>query len=149
MSWSAKQSATTGDDVTTERLFDATPTLADDGLAHCQVTVTFPPNPKDDAIIRVYATLDDDNGDWDTQLFGEHLIEKVHDDTARISFTVSGVYRFRIGVQSAGTLVSADFSYRLSGQPEQSASRAQPASRAQSANRAQSASRKPSGSRKR
>ncbi len=129
MSWSAKQSATTGRDVTTERLFDATASLADDGLAHCQVTVKFPPNPKDDAIVRVYATLDDGNGDWDTQLFGEHLIEKVNDATARISFTVSGVYRFRVGVQSAGALISTDFSYRLSHQPEQPASRAQSAAR--------------------
>jgi hypothetical protein len=139
MSWGPKQSATTEDDVTTERLFDATPTLADEGLAHCQVTVAFPPNPKDDAIVRVYATLDDGNGEWDTQLYAEHLIEKVDGAVARISFTVSGVYRFRIGVQSAGTLTSTDFSFRLNRQPEQAGARQQAAGRQRPGNRRRAA----------
>jgi hypothetical protein len=115
-----KNSAATLVDVKAEVFFNETPTLADEGLALCQVTIKFPPNPRDDAIVRIYATLDDtpmDNADWDTQLFGENLIQKVSDDVARASFTVSGVYRFRVGVQSADTLESADFSYRLSGQP--------------------------------
>jgi hypothetical protein len=136
MPWGTKQSATQRSNVTEERFFDEAPTLADEGLAHCQVTVVFPPNPKDDAIVRVYATLDDvamDDADWDTQLYAEHLIEKVNDASARLSFTVSGVYRFRVGVQSAGTLASANFSFRLSRQPEQAAGRQQAGNRQQAA----------------
>jgi hypothetical protein len=136
MPWGTKQSATQRSNVTEERFFDEAPILADEGLAHCQVTVVFPPNPKDDAIVRVYATLDDvamDDADWDTQLYAEHLIEKVNDASARLSFTVSGVYRFRVGVQSAGTLARADFSFRLSRQPEQAAGRQRAGNRQQAA----------------
>jgi hypothetical protein len=142
MPWGTKQSATQWTNITEERFFDEAPTLADEGLAHCQVTVVFPPNPKDDAIVRVYATLDDvamDDADWDTQLYAEHLIEKVNDASARLSFTVSGVYRFRVGVQSAGTLARADFSFRLSRQPEQAGARQQAAGRQRPGNRRRAA----------
>ena len=120
MAWGIKQSATARNNVTTELYFDETPILEDEGLAHCQVSVKFLPNPGDDAIVRVYATLDDgpmDTAEWDTQLFGEHVIDKINVGLATISFTVSGVYRFRIGVQSARTLESVTFSYRLARQP--------------------------------
>jgi len=132
MPWGNKQTATQRSNVTEQMFFDQAPVLADEGIAHCQVTIAFPPSPADDAIVRVYATLDDapmDDADWDTQLFAEYLIEKVSDATARLSFTVSGVYRFRVGVQSAGTLTRTDFSFRLSRQPEQAAARQQSSSR--------------------
>jgi hypothetical protein len=116
MAWGEKRTATMLANVTAEKFFDDTPMLADEGLAACQVTVEFPKNANDDAIVRIYATLDDDALDWDTQFFDEHVIEKVSEATARCSFTVSGVYRFRVSVQSAGTLTGAEFSYRLSRQ---------------------------------
>jgi hypothetical protein len=78
------------------------------------VSVDFPGSPTDHAIIAVYTTLDDSSEVWDLIPMMEFLIENTTDPN-RISFLVTGVYKFRIGVHRSGstdTITSADLSLR-------------------------------------
>ena len=75
-----------------------------------------------------------DTAEWDTQLFAEHLIEKAN-GVATISFTVAGVYRFRVGVQSARALTRTAFSFRLTRQAPGAANSPQSAKRSASPKR--------------
>jgi hypothetical protein len=118
MPWTEKrQSAQRLQNITTEQFFDPVTLLDPDALAFCQVQVTFPPNPIGEAIVRVYGTLDDDNEIWDDDAIHEVIVEKVFDARKVSSFTVTGVYRFRVGIQSTGSAVDADFVFRLSREP--------------------------------
>ena len=63
-----------------------------------QVSVDFPGSPTDHAIIAVYTTLDDSSEVWDLIPMMEFLIENTIDPN-RISFLVTGVYKFRVGVE--------------------------------------------------
>ena len=85
--------------------------------AHVQVSVDFPGSPTYHAIIAVYTTLDDTSEVWDLIPMMEFLIENAADPN-RISFLVTGVYRFRVGVRrsvSTDTITSADLSLRKDG----------------------------------
>jgi hypothetical protein len=65
----------------------------------------------------VYTTLDDTSEVWDLIPMMEFLIENTTDPN-RISFLVTGVYKFRVGVRrsrSTDTLTSADLSLRKDG----------------------------------
>ena len=82
-----------------------------------QVSVDFPGSPTDHAIIAVYTTLDDASEVWDVIPMMEFLIENATDPN-RISFLVTGVYKFRVGVRRSGatdTITSADMSLRKDG----------------------------------
>jgi hypothetical protein len=71
----------------------------------------------DHAIVAVYTTLDDASEVWDLIPMMEFLIENTTDPN-RISFLVSGVYKFRVGVRRSGstdTITSADLSLRKDG----------------------------------
>jgi hypothetical protein len=62
-------------------------------------------------------TLDDASEVWDVIPMMEFLIENTTDPN-RISFLVTGVYRFRVGVRRSGstdTITSADLSLRKDG----------------------------------
>jgi hypothetical protein len=85
--------------------------------AHVQVSVDFPGSPTDHAIVAVYTTLDDTSEVWDLIPMMEFLIENTTDPN-RISFLVTGVYKFRVGVRRSGstdTITSADLSLRKDG----------------------------------
>ncbi len=117
MAWGAKTSATQLVNITTEQFFDQTPSLNPGESAHVQVQVDFPATPTDNAIVAVYTTLDTATEDWDEIPFLEFLIENSN-DLADVSFVVSDVFKFRVGVRRDGstdTLVSADMSFRLNG----------------------------------
>jgi hypothetical protein len=60
------------------------------------VSVDFPRSPTDHPIVAVYTTLDDASEVWDLIPLRELLIENTTDPN-RISFLVTGVYKFRIG----------------------------------------------------
>ncbi len=65
----------------------------------------------------MYTTLDDTSEVWDVIPMMEFLIENTTDPN-RISFLVTGVYKFRVGVRRSGstdTITSADLSYRKDG----------------------------------
>ena len=66
--------------------------------AHVQVSIDFPGSPTDHAIIAVYTTLDDTSEVWDLIPMMEFLIENTTAPN-RISFLVTGVYKFRVGVR--------------------------------------------------
>ncbi len=125
MPWDAKINSAQLEDFGQEIFFADMPTLdSPSHVAHCQVTVAFHPSngPSENAIVSVYGTLDDDGGaGWDVQpLSGLSFILSQDDNPNRITFTVSGVRRFRVGVrpERAGVVLdSADFSYRI-GTPE-------------------------------
>jgi len=75
-----------------------------------QVSVDFPSSPTDHAIVAVYTTLDDSSEVFDLIPMMEFLIENTTDPN-RISFLVTGVYKFRVGVrrsESTDTITSAD-----------------------------------------
>jgi hypothetical protein len=71
----------------------------------------------DHAIVAVYTTLDDASEVWDLIPMMEFLIENTTDPN-RISFLVTSVYKFRVGVRRSGstdTITSADLSLRKDG----------------------------------
>ena len=117
MAWGSDTAATQLSSITTEQFFDQVATLNPRETAHLQVSVDFPASPTDHAIIAVYTTLDDTSEMWDLIPMMEFLIENTTDPN-RISFLVTGVYRFRVGVRRSGstdTITSADLSLRKDG----------------------------------
>jgi hypothetical protein len=117
MAWGSDTAATQLTSITTEQFFDQAPTLNPRETTHVQVSVDFPGSPTDHAIVAVYTTLDDASEVWDLIPMMEFLIENTTDPN-RISFLVTGVYRFRVGVRRSGstdTITSADLSLRKDG----------------------------------
>lgn len=56
----------------------------------------------DAVIVNVYTTLDDSSEDWDERPFMAFRVLPTSINAEDVSFVVSGVYRFRIGLLSAG-----------------------------------------------
>ena len=116
MAFGAKTSATQLTAITSEQFFSTLITLPNkEGVAHCQVSIDFPATPTDYGVVSVYSTLDDSSETWDKTPFLAFQVDKATDPNV-VSFTVSGVYRFRVGVKRSGTtdtIASADMSYRL------------------------------------
>jgi hypothetical protein len=117
MAWGSDTAATQLMSITSEQFFNQVPTLNPRETAHCQVSIDFPSSPTDHAIVAVYTTLDDTSEVWDLIPMREFLIENTTDPN-RISFLVTGVYKFRVGVWRSGstdTITSADLSLRKDG----------------------------------
>jgi hypothetical protein len=117
MAWGSDTPATQLTSITTEQFFNQVPTLNPRETAHVQVSVDFPSSPTDHAIVAVYTTFDDTSEVWDLVPIMEFLIENTTDPN-RISFLVTGVYKFRVGVRRSGsrdTITSADLSLRKDG----------------------------------
>jgi hypothetical protein len=117
MAWGSDTAATQLSSITTEQFFDQVPTLNPRETAQVQVSVDFPASPTDHAVVAVYTTLDDTSEVWDLIPMMEFLLENTTDPN-RISFLVTGVYKFRVGVRRSGstdTITSADLSLRKDG----------------------------------
>lgn len=117
MAWGSDIASTQLTSITTEQFFSQTPQLNPGESAHCQVDVNFPTTPTDNALVAVYATLDDSSENWDDTPLFEFSIDNGIDPNA-VSFVVSGVYKFRVGVRRDGTtdtIPSADMSHRVDG----------------------------------
>lgn len=117
MAWGSKLSATQLTSITTEQFFSTTPTLGPQETAHVEVEANPPTTPTDDLIVAVYGTLDDSTENWDDTPLMEFVIDK-DTDPNKVSFSISGIYKFRVGVRRSGTTdtyTSADMSYRLDG----------------------------------
>ena len=97
MAWGSDTAATQLTGITTEQFFNQVPTLNPRETAHVQVSVDFPSFPTDHLLVAVYTTLDDTSEVWDIIPMMEFLIENTTDPN-RISFLVTGVYKFRVGV---------------------------------------------------
>ena len=102
MAWGSDTAATQLTSITTEQFFNQVPTLNPRETAHVQVSVDFPSSPTDHALVAVYTTLDDTSEVWDIIPMMEFLIENTTDPN-RISFLVTGVYKFRVGVRRSGS----------------------------------------------
>ena len=99
--------------------------LPSGGLAHIQIEAdnnTGAPPQTDDLEIRVYATTTGSpaSGDWDTEpliFITVDTASSTASDPALISFTVSNVYMFRVGVRSTGSTDTHDvtLNYRVDG----------------------------------
>jgi hypothetical protein len=95
-----------------EQFFDQVPTLNRGRRRTCRCRSIFRAPRTDHAIVAVYTTLDDASEVWDLIPMMEFLIENTTDPN-RISFLVTGVYKFRVGVRRSGstdTITSADLS---------------------------------------
>lgn len=116
MAWGSKTDLTQLTSITTEQFFSAV-TLNPGELVHCEVEIDFPATPTDEATISLYGTLDDSTENWDdTPIWQQNIANSP--DPNKVSFQVSGWYKFRVGVQRDGstdTITSADMSYRKDG----------------------------------
>jgi hypothetical protein len=101
MAWGSDTAATQLSSITTEQFFHQVPTLNPRETAHVQVSVDFPGSPTDHAIVAVYTTLDDSSEVFDVIPMMEFLIENTTDPN-RISFLVTGVYKFRVSLAADG-----------------------------------------------
>lgn len=117
MAWSSKTTATQLTAITSEQFFDTLVTLNPGETAHCQVDINVPVTPTDYGVVSVYTTLDASSETWDKTPFLSFQVDKAIDPND-VSFLVSGVYKFRVGVKRSGTtdtIASADLSYRKDG----------------------------------
>jgi len=121
MGWLEKVSATQvvvdQDALADADWFNQVVMLSPGEVAHCEVEYNAPSTPTDDCIVAVEATLDESSENWDDTPILTFTISKSPDPNKR-SFTVSGVYKFRVGVYMSGatdTTGTADFSYRKDG----------------------------------
>ena len=71
----------------------------------------------DAVIISLYGTLDASSEQWDTVPFMQFTHKPATVSAEYLSFTVAGVYKFRIGALSAGATntYTVDGDYRLNG----------------------------------
>lgn len=118
MAWGGDTASTQLTSVTnTEQFFSQTPQLNPRETAHCQVDVDFVTTPTDDMVVSVYGTLDDTSENWDDVPLLQFVVDNGTDPSA-VSFLITGVYKFRVGVAASGatdTHTSADMSHRVDG----------------------------------
>ena len=118
MAWGSKTAATQLTGIgTTEQFFNQTPTLNPGETAHVEVDFNPPASPTSNLQVSVYGTLDASSENWDDTPLMQFTIANSPDPN-KLSFLVSGVYKFRVGVIRSGgsnTDLVADMAYRLDG----------------------------------
>ncbi len=117
MAWGSKQSATQVTAITTtEKFFDVTPTLNPGELHHVEIEANPPATPTDSLKVSVYGTLDPSSENWDDTPRRSFIIDKDIDPN-KVSFVITGLYKYRIGVVVDGSTDTyvADMSYRADG----------------------------------
>lgn len=102
MAWGNKNQIATSASVAGTELFSSAVTLTPGELAHCEVEANPPATPTDDLLVRVYGTLDAATENWDDTPIFEFAIDK-DTDPNKVSFIVSGLYKFRLGFIRDGT----------------------------------------------
>lgn len=97
MSWSDKAQIAEDVSVAGTEMYSSAVVLKSDETAHVQINVNFASTPTDDLLVRVYTTLDASTETWDLTTFtAEQTVDKDTDPNV-MSFTVTGVYKFRLG----------------------------------------------------
>jgi hypothetical protein len=117
MGWSDKTKIADALAVQGTELFSDSVTLKSDEVAHIQVDADFPGSPTDNLEIRIYTTLDDSTEAWDdTALETVRTIANTTDPNS-YSFTVSNVYKFRLGFIRSGSTdeIATNAWYRSNG----------------------------------
>ena len=116
MAWGAKDTSATllTSIVGTEQFFNVFPQLTPGELIHCEVELDSVGSPTSELRVNVYGTLDDSTENWDDTPLMSFVIANAPDPN-KVSFSMSNIYKFRIGVIREGgsdTITSADFSFR-------------------------------------
>lgn len=121
MAWASEITATQLTNITTEQFFSygGSTKVTLNPCEECviQLECNFPGSPTDHLVVSVYATPDDSSEVWDIEPFLTFVLVNTPDPN-RLSFVVSGVYAFRVGVKRTGTtdtITSADSSHRKNG----------------------------------
>lgn len=120
MAWGSKTpfTAVTAVNNTTEEFLEAV-TMNPYEVCHVQLQVDneHASAVTDALIISVYGTLDASTEQWDTVPFMQFTHKPATVSAEYLSFTISGVYKFRIGALSAGATntYTLDGDYRLNG----------------------------------
>jgi hypothetical protein len=98
--------------ITTQQHFSAAPSLAESGIALCQIQVVYPGGAVDGLRVEFRRTLDATSEVWDTDPFTVYTMAVA--ETAK-TFVVRDCYKFRVSVSRDGstdTITSADLYYR-------------------------------------
>ncbi len=76
-----------------------------------------PASPTGDAQINLYGTIDDTAEDWDTTPFQSVIVPSVASGTSKISFTIYGRYKVRVGaiILVASETWTMEMEYRRDG----------------------------------
>ena len=118
MGWGAKTNIVSDTGVTNTEEYSTAVTLNPGEVAHVEVEANNedPSVSTDGLVVSVYGTLDDTSENWDDTPFCSFVIDSATDPN-KVSFIVSGVYKFRIGYASEGTtnLFSVEVDYRKDG----------------------------------
>ena len=112
--WSGVTSATQLTSITTEQFFTSVPQLDPNQICHVDIDIDFPTTPTDNAIVSVYGSLQG-TPDYDDTPILQFTIDNGTDPN-KASFTIFGVYQFRVGVKRDGTtdtITSADMDHRI------------------------------------
>jgi len=99
MAWADETTLLSSESVSDTEEFGTGVTLSPGEQAHIQVKCVRG-GTTDDLYIRVYSQVDDTN--YDTEALYSFTLETANDATAYISFVMSGIYGFKVGVESAG-----------------------------------------------
>jgi hypothetical protein len=102
MPWSNKTQIMTDVSVAGSEQFSSAVTLNPGETAHVEVEADFPALPTDELVVAVYGTLDATSENWDDTAILKFNISKTPDPN-KVSFVVSGVYRFRLGCVRSGS----------------------------------------------
>jgi len=103
MSWAAKTKIANALSVEGTELYSDAVTLKSDETAHVQITGDFPTVATDNLLIRVYTTLDASSETFDTTSVITELTLSKDTDPGAISFSINGVYKFRLGLIRSGS----------------------------------------------
>jgi hypothetical protein len=118
MGWASKTNILSDASIDSTDDFSTAVTLNPGEIAHVEVKTKNKTSSSltDDCVVSVYSTLDDTSEDWDnTALFSQTITASTN--YIKTSFVVSGIYKFRFGLKSAGATddYSATVNYRKDG----------------------------------
>lgn len=118
MAWGTIQTATQLTTISdTIQWFDLVIQLNPGETAHVAIEYDPVSTPTDDLSVHVRTALEASSENWDDEDYTSFTIPNTN-DPAKKSFTISGIYKFRVGVQSTGTTddhTSADMEVRVDG----------------------------------
>lgn len=95
--------------------FDAVPVASEDHISWwVQVSVNFPTTPTDNAIVKVFVTLDEASEQWDSKNHPYDEAAILNSDDPAVATFKFDAPKFRVSVESTGTtnLLIADMKYR-------------------------------------
>lgn len=116
MSWGSKNQIITSQSVSGTEVFSSAVTCNPGSEQHVEVEADFPASPTDNLLVRLYGTLDASSENWDDTPIFEFSIDNGTDPN-KVSFQVSGLYKWRLGVVRDGSTdtITVDAWYRDDG----------------------------------